>query len=185
VIDSIAIVAGDNYQVEDLKIIPEENFNGELLIKTIATQGQLSSDEFTVKVMVIAVNDVPVALDDSMSFIENSVNNSIDVLANDTDIENDTLTIKTINYSGLGNAVIENNNIIYTPQASFSGIETITYVVNDGLNDSASATLTITVTAKVVVEPEPLPEAKKSSGGAAIYLLVLLLTAARRFKGCK
>ncbi|NQZ86378.1 MAG: cadherin-like domain-containing protein [Colwellia sp.] len=189
VIDSIAIVAGDNYQVEGLKIIPEENFNGELLIKTIATQGQLSSDEFTVKVMVIAVNDVPVALDDSVSFVEDSVNNSIDVLANDTDIENDTLAIKTINYSGLGNAVIENNNIIYTPQASFSGIETITYVVNDGLNDSASATLTITVTAKVVVEPEPepvpVPEAKKSSGGAAIYLLVLLLTAARRFKGGK
>jgi hypothetical protein len=189
IIDSIAIVAGDNYQVEGLKIIPEENFNGELLITTIATQGQLSSDEFTVKVMVIAVNDVPVAFDESISFIEDSVSNSIDVLSNDTDIENDTLTIKAITYSGLGTAVIENNQIIYTPQSSFSGIETITYVINDGSNDSASATLTITVTAKIVVVPEPVPEpvpeVKKSSGGVAIYLLVLLLTAARRFKGGK
>jgi hypothetical protein len=187
VIDSIAIVAGDNYQVDGLKIITEANFNGELLIKTIATQGQLSSDEFMVKVTVIAVNDLPVAFADDISFIEDSVNNSIDVLSNDTDIENDTLTIKAITYSGLGNAVIENNNIIYTPQSGFSGIETITYVVNDGFNDGTSATLTITVTAKVVVVPEPVPEpeAKKSSGGAAIYLLVLLLTATRRFKGGK
>jgi hypothetical protein len=189
VVDSIVIVAGDNYQVDGLKIIPEANFNGELLIKTIATQGQLSSDEFMVKVTVIAVNDLPVAFADDISFIEDSVNNSIDVLSNDTDIENDTLTIKVITYSGLGNAIIENNNIIYTPQSGFSGIETITYVVNDGLNDGTSAILTITVTAKIVVVPEPVPEpvpeVKKSSGGVAIYLLVLLLTAARRFKGGK
>ena len=135
-----------------------------------------------VKVSVIAVNDFPVALADDISFIEDSMDNIIDVLANDTDIENDTLTIKTITYSGLGNAIIENNNIIYTPQTGFSGIEVMTYVINDGSNDSTSATLTITVTAKVVV---PEPEAQKSSGGAAIYLLVLLLTAIRRFKGVK
>jgi hypothetical protein len=185
VIDSIGIVAGDNYQVEGLKIIPEENFNGELLIKTIATQGQLSSDEFTVKVMVIAVNDVPVAIDDSISFIEDSVNNSINVLSNDTDIENDTLTIQTINYSGLGSAVIESNNIIYTPQPGFTGIETMTYAINDGVNDSSPATLTITVTANMVVEPEPEIEAKKSSGGAILYLFTLLFIASLRFKGEK
>jgi hypothetical protein len=86
----------------------------------------------------------------------------------------------------LGNAIIENNNIIYTPQTGFSGIETMTYVINDGFNDSEPASLTITVTAKVVVPvPVPEPEAKNSSGGAAIYLLVLLLTAMSRFKGGK
>ena len=62
--------------------------------------------------------------------------------------ENNTLTIKAITYSGLGNAIIENNNIIYTPQTGFSGIETMTYVINDGFNDSEPASLTITVTAK-------------------------------------
>ena len=186
VVDSIAITESDNYQVDDLNIIPAANFNGELLIKTIATQGQLSSDEFMVKVTVIAVNDFPVAFADDISFIEDSVNNTIDVLSNDTDIENNTLTIKAITYSGLGNAIIENNNIIYTPQTGFSGIETMTYVINDGFNDSEPATITITVTAKVVVPvPVPEPEAKNSSGGAAIYLLVLLLTAMRRFKGGK
>lgn len=186
VVDSIAITESDNYQVDDLNIIPAANFNGELLIKTIATQGQLSSDEFMVKVTVIAVNDFPVAFADDISFIEDSVNNTIDVLSNDTDIENNTLTIKAITYSGLGNAIIENNNIIYTPQTGFSGIETMTYVINDGFNDSEPASLTITVTAKVVVPvPVPEPEAKNSSGGAAIYLLVLLLTAMSRFKGGK
>jgi hypothetical protein len=191
VIDSIAIIAGDNYQVDGLKIIPEANFNGELLIKTIATQGQLTSDEFMVKVTVIAVNDLPVAFADDISFIEGSVNNSIDVLSNDTDVEGDSLAIKSIDYSGQGQAIIENNSIVYTPEQSFSGMETLTYLVNDGFDDSLAATITITVTAKIVVEPEvepaplPEPEVNKSSGGAALYWLVLLLVAARRFKGLK
>jgi hypothetical protein len=191
VIDSIAIIAGDNYQVDGLKIIPEVNFNGELLIKTIATQGQLTSDEFMVKVTVIAVNDFPVAFADEISFIEDSVNNSIDVLSNDTDAEGDSLAIKSIDYSGQGQAIIENNTIVYTPEQSFSGIETLNYLVNDGFDDSLAVTLTITVTDKIVVEPEvepaPLtePVVNKSSGGAALYWLVLLLVAARRFKGLK
>ena len=159
------------------------NFNGELLVKTTGTKGQLTSDEFTVKVTVLSVNDVPVALADNISFIEGSVKNSIDILANDFDTENDILLIKSIVYSGSGVAIIENNEIVYTPKSSFTGIETMLYVINDGTDDSSPATLTITVTAKVVVEPEPEPKVNKSSGGAALYLLILLLTSLRRFKG--
>jgi hypothetical protein len=196
VVDSIAIVAGDNYQVAGLNVIPNSDYHGELLVKTTATKGQLTSDEFNVKVTVSSVNDAPVAIADAISFIEASTNNSIDVIANDVDTENDTLTIKSISYSGTGVAVIESNKVVYTPESSFTGIETISYIINDGQDDSVSATLTITVTAKTPVpvptptpdpepEPTPEPEIKKSSGGAAIYLLILLITATRRFKGIK
>jgi len=188
-VDKITIIAGNNYQVSGLKVIPNSDYNGELLVKTTATKGELTSDEFSVKVTVSSVNDVPVALADKASFIEDSINNSIDVLANDFDTENDTLTIKTINYSGTGAAVIENNKVIYTPKPTFSGVETISYVINDGQDDSTSATLTITVTAKAPTPnpepiPEPVPDTKKSSGGAAVYLLILL-AAARRIKGVR
>ncbi len=186
-VDKITIVAGSNYQVSGLKVIPNSDYNGELSVKVTATKGELTSDEFNIKVTVSSVNDVPVALADKASFIEGSVKNSIDVLANDSDTENDTLSIKTISYSGTGTAVIENNKVIYTPKPTFSGVETISYVINDGQDDSTSATITITVTAKAPTptpepEPEPVPETKKSSGGVAIYLLILL-AAARRFKG--
>jgi len=192
VVDSITIVAGDNYQVSGLKVIPNSDFNGELQVKVSATKGQLTSDEFSAKITVTAVNDAPVALADTASFTEDTVDNIIDVLANDVDTENDSLTIKTLNYSGSGKAVIENNKVTYTPSTGFTGIETITYIANDGQADSVSSTLTITVTAKVPAPtptpeptPEPEPETKKSSGGAAIYLLILLVAASRRFKGVK
>jgi len=192
VVDSITIVAGDNYQVSGLKVIPNSDFNGELQVKVSATKGQLTSDEFSAKITVTAVNDAPVALADTASFTEDTVDNIIDVLANDVDTENDSLTIKTLNYSGSGKAVIENNKVTYTPSTGFTGIETLTYIANDGQDDSVSSTLTITVTAKVPAPtptpeptPEPEPETKKSSGGAAIYLLILLVAASRRFKGVK
>lgn len=187
VVDNIIIVANDNYQVSGLKVIPNTNFNGELSVKATATKGQLTSDEFNVKVTVTAINDVPVALADSVSIVEDTQNTIIDVLVNDSDIEQDTLTIKSIGYSGEGLAVIANNKITYTPKAGFTGNENLTYIINDGKDDSIAATLTITVTEKAKVEPEPEPETKatKSSGGAALYLLILSLFAVRRFKGEK
>jgi hypothetical protein len=185
-VDNITVVPGNDYQFDGLKVTPTENFNGELLVKLTAVKGSLISDEFIVTVAVSAINDAPVAEDDSASFVEDSNKNSIDVLANDNDIENNELTIKSVSYSGGGSVVIENNKLIYTPASGFSGAETLTYIINDGELDSVPATLSITVTAKPVVEPpvEPPVEPKKSSsGGVSFYLLALMLVTIRRFKG--
>jgi len=178
-VDSITLLAGENYQVENLTLTPTLNFTGELLLKLTASKGQLTSDEFTVKVTVTAINDAPVIVDDSASVIEDSTNNSLDVLVNDTDVDNPLLTVKSVNYSGQGNVVIENNKISYSPVKGFTGIEKITYLISDGQLDSQAGTLTVTVTAKVK------SDSGKSSGGAGIYLLILVLTAVGRIKKAK
>ena len=186
-VDTVTILAGENYQFEGLNITPTENFNGELSVKLTATKGSLTSDEFLITVAVASVNDAPVSLNDTASFVEDSTKNSVDLLANDSDIENDTLTLKSISYSGTGSAVIENNKLIYSPATGFTGTETLTYKIKDGQLDSEFATLTITVTAKPVVVPTPEPEpeiaAKKSSGGASFYLLLITLMFIGRYKG--
>jgi len=178
-VDSITILAGENYQVEQLNVTPALNFNGDLLLKLTATKGQLTSDEFTVKVNVSAVNDAPIATDDSASVVEDASNTLIDVLANDTDAENGSLTIKSVSYTGQGRVVIDNNKISYSPEKSFTGTEKVTYIISDSQLDSKAGTLTMTVINKVKTD------SGKSSGGAGIYLLILVLTAMGRFKKAK
>jgi hypothetical protein len=178
-VDRITLLAGENYQVENLTLTPTLNYTGELLLKLTATKGQLTSDEFTVKVTVSAVNDAPIATDDSASVIEDSTKNLIDVLLNDTDVDNESLTMKSVGYSGQGRVVIENNKISYSPAKSFTGIEKITYLISDGQLDSQAGTVTMTVTGKVK------SDSGKSSGGAGIYLLILVLAAVGRLKKAK
>jgi hypothetical protein len=54
----------------------------------------------------------------------------IDVIANDTDVDSESLTIKSTNYTGKGSAIIENNKISYSPEIGFIGIEKITYLIS-------------------------------------------------------
>ncbi len=168
-VDKITLQAGNNYTVSGAVITPTANFNGELAIKVTASKGQLTSDEFTIKITVNAINDAPVAVDDNSNVLADSSNNSINVLVNDTDIEKDTLTLKTINYTGKGSAVIKNNALHYSPAKGFVGSESITYIVSDGKADSSAATVTINVAAKPTTD-----KTKSSSGGATFYLLLLI-----------
>ena len=95
-----------------------------------------------------AVNDAPVATNDSESLTEDASLTSITVLDDDTDADGDSLTVSAISYSGTGTAAINSDNarIDYTPAANFNGTDTITYTVSDGTTTD-TGTLTITVTA--------------------------------------
>jgi hypothetical protein len=71
----------------------------------------------------------------------------IDVLANDTDADGDTLTVKQVS-SQFGVAVIlDNQQISYTPAADFIGTDVLVYSISDGKGGTGSSELTITVLA--------------------------------------
>lgn len=97
-------------------------------------------------VVILPVNDAPVAVDDTAITNEDTAV-TIDVLANDTDIDGDTLTIKSGGISGVtgGTAVIESGKIKFTPAANFNGEAKLTYIVTDGKAE-ATAEVVITVT---------------------------------------
>ncbi|CCQ12550.1 hypothetical protein PALB_34890 [Pseudoalteromonas luteoviolacea B = ATCC 29581] len=172
----LSFVAGDNYSVIGNVIKPNEDFNGELQVKATVSDGSLTSSEFTLKVTVLAVNDLPVAADDALIVMQNTTNNTADLLANDSDVDGDTITLVAISYTGTGTVEQTENGINYTPASGFSGQESLNYTISDGNGGEASATLAIEVQA---TPPPPTPpstdNSSESSGGGALSWVGLLL----------
>ena len=93
----------------------------------------------------IIPNNAPIANDDTATTsIYGSV--TIDVLANDIDPDGDATTITSIDSIFGGNAIIENNKIVYSAGA-IPGEFSLTYTVQDEYGKSSSGTVVITVVA--------------------------------------
>ena len=93
-------------------------------------------------------NTFPVAVnDDSITVQEDSADNVIYVLANDSDADDDTLAIDSVNLSGThGTTVISGNNtILFTPTADYAGTTAFSYRVTDGNGGFSVGTVTIAV----------------------------------------
>ena len=72
---------------------------------------------------------------------------TINVLANDTDADGDSLTAVIASPPTNGTVFINADQTIqYTPALGFSGLDSFTYVADDGADQSTAATVTITVT---------------------------------------
>ena len=110
------------------------------------SDGTLDSNPATVTVTVTAVNDAPVANPDTATTAEDTPV-TIDVKANDTDVENNTLTTVLVTNPANGTVVANAGKYLYTPKANFTGTDTFTYRVWDGAANSAPTTVTVTVTA--------------------------------------
>lgn len=176
---SLSIQAGDNYLVAGSDIIPATDFNGQLAVLVSVNDGSLPSELFSLTIQVNALNDAPVAQDDNVSLFQNAPATLIDVLANDSDTDNNTLTITSIGYSGLGSVSISSQQISYQPASGFSGSESLTYTLSDG-ELSRTAQLNITVNIQTSANPT-----STSSGGVLtwpLFFLSAVLLFARRLK---
>jgi hypothetical protein len=99
----------------------------------------------TVTIDLECVNDAPVAVDDTATINENSAAADHDVVANDTDVDEDALTLESVDVDPAeGTATIVDNKVHFTPAADFNGTATVTYVVTDGeLDDTGELVITI------------------------------------------
>lgn len=104
-----------------------------------------SSDHDALVVGLNPVNSPPVAVDDTATTRRGTAV-LIDVLANDFDFEDDTLTITAVTKATNGSVRIVNGRIRYGPREGFRGTDTFTYTVSDGHGGTATATVTVTVT---------------------------------------
>jgi hypothetical protein len=173
---TMTLSAGENYTIEGSDTVkPAANFNGTLTVNVKVNDGQADSNASSLQLTVNPVNDEPVATNDTLTVIQDSTNNVIDVLANDTDVDQgDTLTLVLVDYSGTGSASVVDGKVNYSPKSGFSGAESISYIVKDSAGAQKTATVAVTVTATV--------KPKKSSGGSmALIFFLLPLIASRRF----
>ncbi|APG59411.1 hypothetical protein LPB144_02855 [Christiangramia salexigens] len=136
--------------------------------EAVTQNGGCISEERTQVVLQLKVK--PVAVDDSDSTDEDTPV-TIDVISNDTDLENDPLTIISVADPENGTAEIISNKIKYTPDANYHGVETFTYTVSDGDCGSANATVTVTVNS-INDAPVAVPDAiNVNEGGTATTLV--------------
>ncbi|MCA9191340.1 MAG: tandem-95 repeat protein [Planctomycetales bacterium] len=139
--------------ISGLTYSPPANFFGtDFVTYTIQDNKGLQSTA-TVTITVTAVNDAPIANDDVVSVDEETTNNSLLLLQNDSPGPNETdaLTITQVSATTNGGTVTiatGGGSVLYTPPTGFIGQDTFTYTMRDagGLTDSATVTVNVEAT---------------------------------------
>ena len=130
---------------------PVANYNGPDSFTFLADDGQLTSNTATVSLTVTPVNDPPVVNPDTATVTSGGIL-SIPVaslLANDTDVDGDLLTVTAVAMGANPHGVVQlvNGVITYTPNAGYTGTDSFTYSVTDGhIASPVTGTVTVTVT---------------------------------------
>ncbi len=122
------------------------------------------------------------ASNDSVSATQ-GVQTTIEVLANDSDVDGDTLTLVELLYEGTGTATVSGNTIMYQSASSFTGQEQIIYSISDGNGESAQATVTVNV--RTPPPANNIDDGGSGSFGYWLYALILGLLFRRVTWGTK
>src|SRR6185436_17942972 len=129
---------------------PALNYAGSDSFTYKANDGQADSAVATVSITIEAVNDAPVAVNDSFTTAEDTALNVVasGVLSNDSDVDGDSLSAVLVSGPSNGDLALNNNgSFSYTPALNYAGSDSFTYKANDGQADSAVATVSITIEA--------------------------------------
>ncbi|QYJ77938.1 tandem-95 repeat protein [Shewanella acanthi] len=124
---------------------PSLNYNGydEFTYQVKDDQGAISNIA-KVLLSIVAVNDAPVADEQSINLDEDS---SASVILTGYDIEGSALSFTIIQLPAHGTLSGDAPTLVYTPNAGFSGEDTLVFKVSDGELDSNEATVTFYVAA--------------------------------------
>lgn len=129
---------------------PQSNFGWALLPSgadgwDIASSESGTKPQLSIEYRLNPVNTPPLANDDSAT-VQKGMSVVIQVLANDTDADLDPLSILSFGQGDNGTVALNSNGTLtYTPQATFEGQDSFTYVVSDGRGGTDEATARIDV----------------------------------------
>ena len=97
--------------------------------------------------MTITQDAAPIANNDTATTDEDTPVN-INVLANDSEPDGDTLNVISVTQGANGAVSINPDKTVhYTPALNFFGSDSFTYTINDGHGGTATATVNVTVNA--------------------------------------
>lgn len=140
-----AVISGTN-----LVFTPSTNFNGTVVFNYSVWDGSTSTTG-RVTVIVIPVNDRPVANNDTYAAVEDVplIIPAAGVLTNDFDVEGSVLTAWLWSNVSQGTLTLSSNGgFNYTPNTNFNGTDSFTYFTHDGQDFGSNvATVTINIAA--------------------------------------
>jgi len=125
---------------------PDPGFSGTATFTYTISDGNGGTDTATVTVTVVAGNAPPNAIDDTVTVAEDSGPTVINVRANDSDGNGDTLTVTAVTQPAGGTVVLVGGVITFQPNPNFTGATTFTYTISDGNGGTDTATVTVNVT---------------------------------------
>jgi hypothetical protein len=162
--------------IQQLIYTPPISFIGIATINYGVSDGNGGTSFANVSVNVIE-NQAPVTQNDSASTDDRTAI-IIAPLANDSDGNDDTLTLISAD-AQQGNVTIgTDNTLTYSPKAGFDGNDIITYTIDDGKGGQATGQITVTIKAY-----ETIIVTNKSRGGGAMdwwFIGIVSLLAYRR-----
>ncbi|MFC6637980.1 cadherin-like domain-containing protein [Sulfitobacter sediminilitoris] len=125
---------------------PNEDFDGIAGFTYTLTDPSMNTDVGEVTVLVNPVNDAPDAMDDAETTdFETAI--TVDLLANDTDVDGDTLAVISATVPEAQGTLVNNGDgtVTFTPATGFTGDATISYTIEDeeSLEDSAVHVITV------------------------------------------
>ncbi len=126
---------------------PSLNYFGSDSFQYTVSDSYGNTDQAAVTITILPVNDPPTARNDSIT-IEEDTSFNLNVVANDSDVEGDPITLIGITQPSHGTATFSDmdGKVSYTPNANYSGSDSFTYTISDG-------TLTSTAVVSVIVAP--------------------------------
>jgi len=131
-----------------ISYMPNAGYTGTDTFSYVVDDGHGSSDIATVTLTVSPVGDAPIVQNDAINVVVGTPT-VLNVLANDSDPNGNTLTITSVTTPGHGTATITGSasTITYVPVAGYVGADAFGYTVTDGNGNTATGSVTITVAA--------------------------------------
>jgi gliding motility-associated-like protein len=153
---------------------PNDAFSGSDSFSYIVTDANGDADEADVAVTVTEdTNIVPVATDDEASTTENKAV-SINVLSNDTGLDDAPVVVTISTNPTSGSVVVESDNTItYTPNDEYSGSDSFSYTVTDANGDADQADVAVTVTEDTNIVPIANDDYAETNINVAVNIAVL------------
>jgi hypothetical protein len=124
---------------------PDIDFNGFETFSYRVSDGELEAGPIVVQIQVLSVNDIPLAVPDTVSTNED-VAVMIDAIANDLGLGDDPISIEIISGPSKGAVVVNSDlSLQYAPDAHVNGLDAFTYEVTDGDGESSSVVVEVMI----------------------------------------
>ena len=138
---SVAAGSGGSFIVTDLRTGAPDGAD------TVQNIEFLQFADITIPTSSLANNSSPVAVADTASTNEDTVLTLLPatLTANDTDADNDTLTLTAVGGATHGSVVLNAGNVVFTPATNYNGAAGFTYTLSDGKGGTAIGTVNVTV----------------------------------------